>query len=84
MKVLVAGATGVVGREVVLLLNQTGHFVRTLSQRSERAESLRRIADEVRVLDATKANVSEVAHDQISPRAQAYHTHRRPVRADRA
>jgi uncharacterized protein YbjT (DUF2867 family) len=56
MKVLVAGATGVVGREVVLLLNQTGHFVRTLSQRSGRAESLRRIADEVRVLDATKAN----------------------------
>jgi uncharacterized protein YbjT (DUF2867 family) len=53
MRVLVAGATGVVGREVVLLLKQRGHFVRTMSKTPQRAESLREIADEVRVLDAT-------------------------------
>jgi uncharacterized protein YbjT (DUF2867 family) len=53
MKVLVAGATGVVGREVVLLLKQHGHFVRSVSKDPARAERLRSIADEVRVLDAT-------------------------------
>ncbi|HET7544752.1 MAG TPA: NAD(P)H-binding protein [Polyangiaceae bacterium] len=53
MKVLVAGATGVVGREIVLLLKQRGHFVRTLSKDPKRAASLQPIADEVRVLDAT-------------------------------
>jgi len=55
MKVLVAGATGVVGREVVLLLKQHGYFVGTISKDPERAERLRSIADEVRVLDATDA-----------------------------
>ena len=53
MMVLVAGATGVVGREIVLLLKQRGHFVRTISKDAKRAASLREIADEVRVLDAT-------------------------------
>jgi uncharacterized protein YbjT (DUF2867 family) len=53
--VLVAGATGVVGREVVLLLKQRGHFVRTISKTPQRAESLREMADEVRVLDATSS-----------------------------
>jgi len=55
MKILVAGATGVVGREVVHLLKQRGHFVRTLSKDPERAERLRPRADELRVLDATVA-----------------------------
>jgi uncharacterized protein YbjT (DUF2867 family) len=48
MKILVAGATGVVGLEVVRLLKQHGHFVRTISKHPERAERLRPIADEVR------------------------------------
>jgi uncharacterized protein YbjT (DUF2867 family) len=55
MKILVAGATGVVGREVVVLLKQHGHFVRTISKDAARAQSLRPIADEVRLLDATVA-----------------------------
>jgi len=55
MKILVAGATGVVGREVVQLLKQEGHFVRTISKTKERAESLRGIADDVRILDATES-----------------------------
>ncbi|HYQ02255.1 MAG TPA: NAD(P)H-binding protein [Polyangiaceae bacterium] len=53
MRVLIAGATGVVGREVALLLKQRGHFVRTISKTPQRAESLRELVDEVRVLDAT-------------------------------
>ena len=53
MKVLVAGATGVVGREVVLLLKRRGHFVRTVSKDPERAERLRSLVDEVRQVDAT-------------------------------
>jgi len=44
-----------VGREVVRLLKQQGHFVRTVSQDPERAERLRPLADELRLLDATVA-----------------------------
>ncbi|HYQ43280.1 MAG TPA: NAD(P)H-binding protein [Polyangiaceae bacterium] len=55
MKVLVAGATGVVGRAVVQLLKQEGHLVRTISKTQERADSLRRIVDDVRIFDATEA-----------------------------
>lgn len=55
MRVLVAGATGVVGREVVSLLKQRGHFVRTVSKDPERAAALRQIVDEVLLLDATDA-----------------------------
>lgn len=54
MRVLVAGATGVVGREVALLLKQRGHFVRTISKTPQRADALRECVDEVRVLDATR------------------------------
>ena len=53
MKILVAGATGVVGREVVRLLKQRGHFVRTVSKDPARAAALRQIADQVLVFDAT-------------------------------
>jgi len=55
MKILVAGATGVVGREVALLLKQRGHFVRAISRDPKRAQALRSIADEVLPLDATDA-----------------------------
>jgi len=54
MKILVAGATGVVGREVVLLLKQRGHFVRTVSKDPARGAALRQIADEVLLFDATE------------------------------
>ena len=55
MKILVAGATGVVGREVVLLSKQRGHFVRAISRDPKRAQPLRAIADEVLAFDATVA-----------------------------
>ena len=54
MKILVAGASGVVGRQVVELLKQRGHQVRTLSKDPERARSLRLVADDVRLADATR------------------------------
>lgn len=56
MRVLVAGASGVVGREVVELLEQRGHYVRTLSKDPARAAALRHIADDVRLADATDAS----------------------------
>ena len=54
MKVLVAGASGLIGREVVRLLVEAGHGVRTLSQNAERAERLRALTGDVRLADATK------------------------------
>ncbi len=53
MKILVAGASGLIGREVVKLLKQGGHTVRTLSRDPARAKLLEAEVDEVRVADAT-------------------------------
>ncbi len=53
MNVLVAGASGVIGREVVDLLCEAGDRVRTLSRDPERAKLLQARASDVRVLDAT-------------------------------
>ncbi len=51
--ILVAGATGMLGREVASLLHGTGHRVRTFSRSAARAEELRGIADEIVLGDAT-------------------------------
>jgi uncharacterized protein YbjT (DUF2867 family) len=51
--ILVAGATGMLGREVAGLLHRTGHRVRTFSRSAARAEELRGIADEIVLGDAT-------------------------------
>ena len=53
--VLVAGATGVLGREVTKLLQKTGHKVRTLSRDPDRAKAMNAIAHEVVSGDATIA-----------------------------
>lgn len=55
MKILVAGASGLVGREVVALLRRRGHAVRTLSRTQANAEALRALTDDVRLADATDA-----------------------------
>jgi uncharacterized protein YbjT (DUF2867 family) len=52
--VLVAGATGVVGREVARLLHQAGNRVKTLSRDPARARALAGIADEIATGDATR------------------------------
>lgn len=51
--VLVAGATGVLGREVTKLLQKTEHKVRTLSKDPDRAKAMNEIAHEVVTGDAT-------------------------------
>lgn len=54
-RVLVAGATGAVGSEVVTLLREAGHFVRALSRDPARSRKLAARVDEVKCADATKA-----------------------------
>jgi uncharacterized protein YbjT (DUF2867 family) len=52
--VLVAGATGILGREVARVLHEKGHRVKTFSRNPDRARALGRVADEITTGDATK------------------------------
>ncbi|MFC4942507.1 SDR family oxidoreductase [Pseudonocardia sp. GCM10023141] len=52
--VLVAGATGMLGRQVAQLLLDGGHRVKTLSRDPSRAQALRGVADEIVLGDATR------------------------------
>jgi uncharacterized protein YbjT (DUF2867 family) len=51
--VLVAGATGILGREVARLLHEEGYRVKTFSRNPARAQALKGIADEITTGDAT-------------------------------
>jgi uncharacterized protein YbjT (DUF2867 family) len=53
-RVLLAGATGAVGREVARLLGEQGHFVRALSRSPVRAQALAGRVSEVVTADATE------------------------------
>jgi uncharacterized protein YbjT (DUF2867 family) len=53
-RVLLAGATGVIGRALLPMLRDAGFHTRTLSRSSTRARALPPLADEVVVADATK------------------------------
>lgn len=53
-RVLVAGGSGLVGREVAGLFKARGCFVRTLSKDPKRAKGLQSMADDVRIADATR------------------------------
>jgi uncharacterized protein YbjT (DUF2867 family) len=53
-RILVAGATGVVGQAVTRLLYRRGDAVRTLSRDPRRSEALRAIATDIRVGDAVE------------------------------
>jgi uncharacterized protein YbjT (DUF2867 family) len=53
-RVLLAGATGAIGHEVLRLLRQKDLFVRTLSRSPQNAERIRSLANEVVVADATQ------------------------------
>ena len=66
MRILVAGASGLIGREVVRVLAADGHAIRTFSRDPERAASLRAIgAHDVRVGDATAAGAWDGICDAI-------------------
>src|SRR5436190_23667534 len=64
-RVLVAGASGLVGRELVPRLKQDGRWVRTLSRHPARAGQLRSLVDDVRVADATRPGALAGACDGI-------------------
>jgi uncharacterized protein YbjT (DUF2867 family) len=51
--VLVAGASGILGREVARLLHEEGHRVKTFSRDPVRAQALQGIANEIATGDAT-------------------------------
>ena len=55
-RVLLAGATGAIGHEVLRLLREKNHFVRALSRRQTNATNLRPLANDVVTTDATDAN----------------------------
>ncbi|HEV7910950.1 MAG TPA: NAD(P)-dependent oxidoreductase [Methylocella sp.] len=65
MKIFVAGATGVVGRRLVLLLTAAGHEVAGLTRSPAKAGLLRRIGVTPIIADALdRAAVMEVVHRQ--------------------
>ncbi len=53
-RILLAGATGAVGTEVLRLLRERGHFVRTFSRSAKNADKIRPLASEVVLGDATR------------------------------
>ena len=65
MRILVAGASGLIGREVASLLKARGHFVRTLSRNAKRASALTGVADDVRLVDATGPGALRGVCDEI-------------------
>ena len=54
-RVLLAGATGAIGHEVLKLLHAKKHFIRTLSRSQRNAEKIRSLASDVVLADATDA-----------------------------
>lgn len=65
VRMLVAGATGLVGREIAALARDGGHWVRSLSRDPARAQALRGRVDEVRIADATDPSALAYACDGI-------------------
>lgn len=55
-RVLLAGATGAIGQEVLRLLHAKNHFIRTLSRSKQNAAKVQSLASEVVLADATDAS----------------------------
>ncbi len=64
-RVLVAGATGYLGRFVVSELKSRGHFVRALARTPEKLDGLDRAPDEVHVGEITRPETLEAVCDDI-------------------
>jgi uncharacterized protein YbjT (DUF2867 family) len=56
MKVLIAGATGAIGRQLVPILTEAGHEVTALSRSPRRAGPLEALGVRVTVADALDAD----------------------------
>ena len=69
--VLVAGATGILGREVARLLHEEGYRVKTFSRNPARAQALKGIADEITTGDATNQRVSAASLTGPMPSSHA-------------
>ncbi|MCP9982379.1 NAD-dependent epimerase/dehydratase family protein [Actinomadura madurae] len=69
MKILLAGATGVVGRRLIPLLVQAGHEVAGTTRRSERAGMLRELGASPVVLDVLNTGDVRAAVAAIDPDA---------------
>lgn len=67
MRVLVAGATGAIGRPLVLMLSAAGHQVIGLTRSAERVEALRAVGAEAVVADALDAVGVERAVADAAP-----------------
>jgi uncharacterized protein YbjT (DUF2867 family) len=65
MKILVAGASGLIGWETLGLLKTAGHHIRSLSRDPGRAARLSAVADEVRLADAKAPRSLEGVCDSI-------------------
>ncbi|WP_437945768.1 NAD(P)H-binding protein [Sorangium sp. So ce296] len=64
-RILLAGATGAVGSELLRLLRGRGHFVRTLSRAEGNAAGIRGLASEVVVADAAEPGAVTGALDGV-------------------
>ncbi|MFD0691466.1 NAD-dependent epimerase/dehydratase family protein [Actinomadura fibrosa] len=69
MKILLAGATGVVGRRLLPLLVQAGHEVAGTTRRPERAEAVRDLGGTPVVMDALDEAAVRAAVETVRPDA---------------
>lgn len=69
MRVLVAGATGAIGRPLIPMLLAAGHAVWGMTRREERAAGLRELGAEAVVCDALDAAAVRAAVAQVRPEA---------------
>src|SRR4051794_20269695 len=67
MRVLVAGATGVIGRPLVRALHEAGHEVIGTSRSEQRAETIRELGAEALVVDALGTEALRAAVAEARP-----------------
>src|SRR2546423_12390804 len=69
MRVLVAGATGLIGSRVVRLLLDAGHETSAIARSEEKSEPLRALGVEVAVADVRDAELLRAAMAMTEPEA---------------
>jgi nucleoside-diphosphate-sugar epimerase len=82
MKVLVAGATGVIGRRLVPMLVEAGHDVTGMTRRQARAESIMEAGAKPLVLDVFNRNLVHDRVKELEPEVIVHELTDIPVRFD--
>jgi nucleoside-diphosphate-sugar epimerase len=82
MRVLIAGATGVIGRRLVPMLHRDGHEVIGMIRSPERAHALRELGAEAVVADALDAAAVRSAVREARPQAVVHQLTSLPRRID--